>query len=417
MRIAVVGSGAAGAMSAWLLQGEHEVVLFESEARPGGHANTIAVDVGGRAVPVELGAEFFFQEGYSGFHAVLERLGVGVVREKLAVSISMDNGRPEFALPPRDLAGLRSILSPATIRDLIWMQRLAAAAERVAADGEWGLSVAKLIERTRIPADVANNLVIPLIAASWGVTREVACELAAYSVVRVMGLRLRHEPHTFRFEFGLSTYIARLLEDSPRLEVRLGSPVVSVDPVESGLVLATPGSTDNFDAVVLACDWHNSARICASSARLAQWHRAFGAFPDTEAHLAVHTDTRYLPTNRKIWGTANFALTTALKPRTTVWSGKRAGVDLFRTWLRDGEEPPPSTSHTAKYRHIVVSTEHPRRQAELARLQGTAGVWAAGMYTDGIDNHESALRSAVRVAERLNPQGERVRWFAPLVSS
>ena len=99
-----------------------------------------------------------------------------------------------------------------------------------------------------------------------------------------------------------------------------------------------------------------------------------------------------------------------------MWSGRATNTDIFRTWMRPGEPDPASTTHVAEYRHIGCTTQHPQRQAALARLQGTEGVWAVGMYTDGVDNHESAIRSAVTVAERLAPHSERVRWLSPLIS-
>ncbi|MFM8554855.1 MAG: FAD-dependent oxidoreductase, partial [Betaproteobacteria bacterium] len=38
MRIAVIGSGVSGLAAALRLQAHHEVVLYESDARAGGHA-------------------------------------------------------------------------------------------------------------------------------------------------------------------------------------------------------------------------------------------------------------------------------------------------------------------------------------------------------------------------------------------
>ena len=108
-----------------------------------------------------------------------------------------------------------------------------------------------------------------------------------------------------------------------------------------------------------------------------------------------------MPRWRRHWCNANFDLTLDARPRTTIWSGRATGLPVFRTWLRPGEDPPPSTSHLAEYRHVAMVPEHLHRQARIAALQGDGGVWAAGMYTAGVDNHESALRSALRVAERL----------------
>lgn len=45
MKVAVVGSGVSGLAATWHLNehSPHEVHLFESDGRPGGHANTVDI--------------------------------------------------------------------------------------------------------------------------------------------------------------------------------------------------------------------------------------------------------------------------------------------------------------------------------------------------------------------------------------
>ena len=43
-------------------------------------------------------------------------------------------------------------------------------------------------------------------------------------------------------------------------------------------------------------------------------------------------------------------------------------------------------------------------QRSLAAFQGQNNLWLAGLYTHDIDSHESAIRSAVKVAEGLDPR-------------
>jgi predicted NAD/FAD-binding protein len=416
LRIAIVGSGAAGLMSAWLLQSEHDVSLFEASSRIGGHINTVKVATELGELPIELGAEFVFEYGYTGLHAVVKRLGLHFERASLPASINIE-GRPTFVLPPASKAAIRSVLNPATLRDLAWVGRLAITGERVARAADWDLDVAGLIARAGVPRDVADRFLVPLIASGWGVPREVALGLAAYSVVRVMGLRLAHEPHNFTLAGGLSTYTSRLAADSPRCRLHLNTPVLGLDRDQGELVVTTALGAQRFDAVILACDWFNSARICAGSAPLEVWRRVFESFEDYQVRVALHRDQSYMPADRALWSSGNFFLSKTLQPRNTIWAGFRWRAPLYRTWLRPGEAEPKGTLQVANYRHIITTPRHHGRQQQLARLQGTAGVWAAGMYTTGIDNHESALRSALRVAERLAPNNERVRWFAPLVSA
>lgn len=412
-RVAIIGAGSAGLLTAWLLHGHHDVVVFERAERPGGHIHTVQAPIDGGHLPVEMGAEFFFEDGYTGLTSLIDRFGLSRVTRKLSVSMTLDGGRTTFAVPPRTAAGVWSCLPPRTIRRLLWLRALAAGAEAVADAGDWSLTVRGLTEQVGMPRDVADALAIPLVAASWGTTREGAAELSAYCVVRVMGLRLKHTAHSIIVDGGLLRYIEALIADMPRVELRLGARVGAMALRDDGLIV---GAGERFDAVVLACDWHNSAALCGGDSRLDPWHRAFAACEDYTVRVALHRDPQVMPARRSRWGNANFMLGAEGHPRNTVWSGAHGRVDLFRTWLRPDEDPPPSTMHLAGYRHISMTPAHRARQARLAELQGTAGIWAAGMYTAGVDNHESALRSALRVAERLAPEAERVRWFAERVS-
>ena len=43
MKIAIIGSGVSGLVSAYLLSRKYEVTIFEKENRAGGHANTVSV--------------------------------------------------------------------------------------------------------------------------------------------------------------------------------------------------------------------------------------------------------------------------------------------------------------------------------------------------------------------------------------
>src|SRR4051812_30320940 len=99
----------------------------------------------GRNVPVELGAQFFFEEGYSVFCALLVRFGLHPKRERVAASMTMDDGRT-VVVPPLSVAAVATCLSPRTVRDLHWLARFIRAGEDVVRATDWSVTVERLIE-------------------------------------------------------------------------------------------------------------------------------------------------------------------------------------------------------------------------------------------------------------------------------
>ncbi len=403
-------------VSAWLLQAHHEVTLYEQADRVGGHVHSVAYSQGHRQGHAELGFEFFFTQGYSGLLALMKRLGLDLICERLPLTLIFDDGRT-VVLPPLHPRAMASCMSGKTLRSLYWFARFAMASEEIARTHDWSVNVRDLIERSGIPREAADDLIIPLIASSWGMPPELAGELSAYSVVRVMGIRAAHLPHTYRLERGLSSYTDRLLEDAPQVKLRRATPVTRIDRTAEGLLVHDEHSRQTYDAVLLACDWSNSARLCSGSRHLDAWRRAFEAFEGHAVRIAVHDDASLMPRDRARWQKGNYFLSRNQQPRTTIWAGQASGAHVFRSWLRPDEPEPRGTTHVARFRHIVITPQHQARQAALARLQGSEGVWAAGMYTSGVDNHESALRSALLVGQELAPGAERVRWLAEHISS
>jgi predicted NAD/FAD-binding protein len=77
---------------------------------------------------------------------------------------------------------------------------------------------------------------------------------------------------------------------------------------------------------------------------------------------------------------------------------------VIRTWLRKGRALPEPLYAQRSYHHVLMTPENAVLQRRIAALQGQAGVWVTGMYTVDVDNHESALLSAVPPAKALAPR-------------
>jgi len=55
MRIAIIGAGISGLTAAYLLAGDHEIVVFEANDYIGGHTHTVDVTCNGTTYPVDTG--------------------------------------------------------------------------------------------------------------------------------------------------------------------------------------------------------------------------------------------------------------------------------------------------------------------------------------------------------------------------
>src|ERR1700757_234368 len=97
MKIAVIGSGISGLGAAWFLARRHEVVLYEREARAGGHTNTVTVPTARGPLPIDTGFIVCNPVNYPNFYPFLDELGVQRQDTDMSLGVSVEDGRVEWA--------------------------------------------------------------------------------------------------------------------------------------------------------------------------------------------------------------------------------------------------------------------------------------------------------------------------------
>ena len=71
MRVAIVGGGVSGIVAAARLHPRHEITLFESQARLGGHAYTVAVARQNGTWQIDMGFVVLNDRNYPRFRGLL----------------------------------------------------------------------------------------------------------------------------------------------------------------------------------------------------------------------------------------------------------------------------------------------------------------------------------------------------------
>ncbi len=391
MKIGIVGGGIAGLATARLLREHAEVVLFERDEWLGGHARTIDVD----GVAAETGFKYMFESTHPNVLALIRSLGVPVRRQAASASVTLRDGRV-VSLPPR---GLRQALSLASdsigLRGAAALARLNLVADRIIREADWSQD----LETTLLgmfSRELVDAFLLPFFAASWGLRIETIARFPAYDVLKVMGKGARG---FLEVEGGASRYIEALVRELRGVRLHTNEPVVAVRRVGSAVVLSTARREESFDRVVVATPGNHARSLLDG---IPEWRGLLDGLRYEPTTIVLHRDPAFMPRRRDDWRILNCFVGegTAFA---TEWCGYRERRDVFRTWLLPSSAPPRDVVHRQEFEHLVVTPASLDLQRALARNQGAAGVFVAGMYVNDVDIHESSLRAAMTIAERLVP--------------
>ena len=82
---------------------------------------------------------------------------------------------------------------------------------------------------------------------------------------------------------------------------------------------------------------------------------------------------------------------------------------IFKSWVTYEQELPQPLYALRTYWHAKINAAYFEAQKGIAQLQGANHLWFAGVYTQDVDSHESALVSALKTARRLAPGSSRLK--------
>ncbi len=168
MRIAVIGSGIAGLASAWWLDGQHDVTLFEANDYLGGHTHTHDVQVDGTRMAVDTGFIVFNPQHYPLLTALFDELGVA--SQPTTMSFSMHSERSGVEYNATSLDGLfcqrRNLVSPRFWGMLADLRRFYRDAPLLLAE-EDGPTLGEYLRSQRYGEAFIDEHLLPMASALW----------------------------------------------------------------------------------------------------------------------------------------------------------------------------------------------------------------------------------------------------------
>lgn len=415
MKIAIIGSGVAGLTSAYLLNRNHAITVFEASDWIGGHTHTVDVQVDGQSYAVDTGFIVFNDWTYPNFIRLLSQLGVGFKATEMSFSVSDPisgveyNGHNLNSL----FAQRRNLLSPkfwGMVRDILRFNREALNdlnQQRIASE----MTLGDYLKANGYSERFIQHYIVPMGAAIWSMSLNDMLGFPLQFFVRFFKnhglLSVSDRPQWCVIEGGSSSYVAPLTE-SFKQHIRLNCAVTRVERDGDGVTVHSAAGSERFDKVVFAC--HSDQALALLAAPTPTEQAILGALPYADNDVVLHTDTRLLPKRPLAWASWNYRLggpvdqPAAVTYDMNILQGIQSDTTFCVSLNQTAAIDPSKILARYTYAHPQYSLAGMAAQARWEELLGAnhsyfcGAYWANGFHEDGV---VSALRVAREFGEAL----------------
>jgi predicted NAD/FAD-binding protein len=417
-RVAIIGAGAGGVAAAYFLAGRFDVDLFEARSRIGGHCDSRVIRHRGRRITVDLGAQFFHPDTHPIYVTLLEELGLydpehpgadATLEAPASLCIFRTaGGAPIFS-------SSHALETPQRASDFAMFTQLARQA--VLSDMSWEITVDAWIRSLPLQRAFKTDVLYPWISATIGCARRDARRTSARSILQTFALafpaNLLETPTTFNSKIGLQGNLQRMLDRSPTAHVHLRAPARALCRTRAGWFLQTPaGRKGPYRFVVLNAPPRAGRELLRPLPAFDDVTELLNEYRYFDSRLLVHADPAYMHRDRRNWAAYNAGVR-GREAEGSAWLGALQGkpspsMHVFKSWATRRRADPEHILLERRFKHPLITRSTIKAARALRPHQGRHGLYFSGHYTTGMDLQESALYSAMQVAEALAPGSRRL---------
>ncbi|ESQ47479.1 hypothetical protein EUTSA_v10020049mg [Eutrema salsugineum] len=404
MKVAVIGGGISGLVSAFVLareDGVEELVLFEKEETLGGHAKTVRFD--GVDLDLDLGFIAFNRITYPSMMEFFKNLGVDLEVLDMSFSVSLDSGKGCEWGSRNGLSSLfaqkKNILNPYFWKMITENMKFKKDVEKYIEELEHNPDIdrketlGEFVKSHRYSNMFQKAYLVPACCSIWPCSPDRVLNFSAYSVLSFCRnhqlLQLFGRPQWLAVAGRSQAYVAKVTAELKQqgCKIRTGCNVQSVSTSEDGCVRVTTedGSQEVFD------------KSTSDETRI------LGAFQYAYSDLYLHRDTDLMPRNLVAWSVWNFLTSSGNKASLTYWLNiiQNLGEEhdpFFLTF--NPEVTPKKTLFKWTTAHPLPSVSAWKASQEMNKIQGKHGLWFCGAY-QGYGLHEDKLKAGMAAAQGL----------------
>jgi predicted NAD/FAD-binding protein len=419
MRIPVVGGGIAGIAAAHLLQGPHDVTLYEKNDYVGGHTHTITIPDGPDAgLPVDTGFIVLNDRTYPVLNRFLNALGVAIRKSDMSFSYFDEESGFQYASSNLNslFAQRRNLMALgywAMLAEIVLFNRMVS--KRLANRTLEHLTLGQFLRRFRFSKRFREQYLFPMVAAIWSAPDLEVDRFPMLTFARFFNnhglLTIRDHPQWYFVAGGSHSYVKAFLKQFQGT-VLTRTPTASIQRSGDGArITLEDGSSETFDKVVIAAHADEALQLLADPSD--DERRLLGAWRYSVNQTVLHSDPDWMPSNPNAWASWNVFRARQSRGDAPVT------LTYYMNRLQELETPRPYLVTLNPYRpiaekliidqmiytHPIYTFDSLRTQAELPALNGVRHTYFCGSYF-GYGFHEDAARSGLQVAAALGGRHE-----------
>ncbi|PPR91994.1 hypothetical protein GOBAR_AA28692 [Gossypium barbadense] len=392
MKIAVIGGGISGVVSAYTLaKAGADVVLYEKEEYLGGHSKTVHFD----GVDLDLGFMVFNRVTYPNMMELFESLGIDMEPSDMSLSVSLNEGKGCEWGSRNGLSGLFAKNPTSSILTFGKCLEKFSSSRMMLLERVMDFSAFSILSFCR------NHHLLQLFGRpQWMTVRwRSHCyvnKVAPFCIQIHWYMQIDVSSRHFIFAVGLLTKCNQVREEleSRGCQIRTGCEVHSVlSDAEGCTVLSGDDSQELYQGCIMAVHAPDALRLLGNQATYDE-STVLGAFQYVYSDIYLHRDKNLMPKNPAAWSAWNFLGSTDKNVSLTYWLNVLQNLGETSLPFLVTLNPDYTPQHTLlKWRtgHPVPSVAATKASLQLDRIQGKRGIWFCGAYL-GYGFHEDGLK-------------------------
>ena len=412
MKIAIIGSGISGLSSALLLSQKHNITLFESNNRFGGHANTVEIMHKENMIPVDTGFIVYNKLNYPNLVSFFDFLKVETIDSDMSFAVSARDGQLEYSGSMKGIfAQKKNFFNLKFYRMLKDIIIFFIFGYKYAFQFKESESLGEYVKRCNFSKEFINDHLIPMSSAIWSCPEK---EILNFPAKTLLTFFKNHQLINFIFrpkwrtvKGGSKQYVNKVIEklsSDAKNRLILNSKIKSVYCKNDKIEINFEESTEIFDKVIMATHPDQTIKLIKNLDE--QSIDILRKFKYQKNIVYLHSDNSLMPKNKKTWSSWNYISSKREeKSSVTYWMNLLQKINnSLNVFVSLNPYIAPIKSLTYKkiiYEHPIFNTQTNEAQKKMTEIQGKNNIFYAGAWLR-YGFHEDGIMSAVNISSLLN---------------